>query len=331
MKVGPSPSGIWFTGNSAAIINGEGSVLFNTTGLPAVTQQRTKTVLATNFDWDSWQEPAGNPYKMPEIHSEKVMEQSNITGGITEVMQYRTTLESDFTGDINFEGHCSNGYVLSTYDPNGNNRRFIGSVSNHLHYSCPFSFQVQGVSLMKGEILEFFSITFGFHNLIKTASGPHQKGLQSVDLDKERLMNWTQRPYSSGEFLKLATGAGNWNGSPGKTTMPLMWLKTEFELTANDLAGDKVGFVFDATGLARGHLHVNGFDVGRYWDIVRNDHSGQPTQRYYHIPRDVLKEGKNLLVIFDTLGATDTTKPAIVKTKVTNGPSQIVADLPCVQ
>jgi hypothetical protein len=61
--------------------------------------------------------------------------------------------------------------------------------------------------------------------------------------------------------------------------------------------------LLDANGLGRGHAYVNGFDIGHYWLITSTD--GQPTQRYYQIPPDVLggPNSLNTLTIVEDLGA----------------------------
>lgn len=53
----------------------------------------------------------------------------------------------------------------------------------------------------------------------------------------------------------------------------------------------------------RGHLWLNGYDLGRYWNITRGDTSTY-TQRYYYLPNDYLyTNGElNVLLLFDSLG-----------------------------
>jgi hypothetical protein len=48
---------------------------------------------------------------------------------------------------------------------------------------------------------------------------------------------------------------------------------------------------------------MDGHDAGRFWLIPRNDGSGRPTQRYYHVPPDWLHMDQlNELVLFEDQG-----------------------------
>ena len=57
--------------------------------------------------------------------------------------------------------------------------------------------------------------------------------------------------------------------------MPCAWFKTTFDTPAAALADGGVGadgdasVFLDAAGLGRGHVFVNGHDMGRHWDITR--------------------------------------------------------------
>lgn len=53
----------------------------------------------------------------------------------------------------------------------------------------------------------------------------------------------------------------------------------------------------------RGHLWLNGYDLGRYWNITRGDTSTY-TQRYYYLPNDYLYTSGELneLLLFNSLG-----------------------------
>lgn len=77
--------------------------------------------------------------------------------------------------------------------------------------------------------------------------------------------------------------------------------------------------------MGKGQIWVNGESIGRYWTaFATGDCShcsytgtykpnkcqtgcGQPTQRWYHVPRSWLKPSQNLLVIFEELGGNPST------------------------
>jgi hypothetical protein len=124
---------------------------------------------------------------------------------------------------------------------------------------------------------------------------------------------WEMRPGLWGETHALT----EWKplkGSPRVCT----WCRAAFDLSADVLAAD-ADFRLDAAGLGKGILLINGHAAGRYWllegkgyggdegwaEIERDGlglaPAGQPTQRYYRIPRSWLK-ASNELVLFEEQG-----------------------------
>ncbi|KAK7363330.1 hypothetical protein VNO77_05469 [Canavalia gladiata] len=99
----------------------------------------------------------------------------------------------------------------------------------------------------------------------------------------------------------------------------LTWYKTTFK---PPLGSDPV--VVDLQGLGKGYAWVNGQNLGRIWpsynvdeDGCSNDpcdyrgqydnkkclsNCGQPTQRWYHVPRSFLQDDVNTLVLFEEIG-----------------------------
>jgi hypothetical protein len=54
----------------------------------------------------------------------------------------------------------------------------------------------------------------------------------------------------------------------------------------------------------RGHFWLNGYDLGRYWNITEDEDETRLFQTYYHLPHDLLRpvgEYQNRLVLFDGL------------------------------
>ncbi|WCJ32211.1 Beta-galactosidase [Euphorbia peplus] len=98
---------------------------------------------------------------------------------------------------------------------------------------------------------------------------------------------------------------------------PFVWYKTSFKTPSGT---DPV--VVDLIGMGKGVAWVNGKSIGRYWPKAIAPENGcnpcdyrgtygpskcetgcgQPTQRYYHIPRDWLNQQDNYLVLFEELG-----------------------------
>lgn len=94
---------------------------------------------------------------------------------------------------------------------------------------------------------------------------------------------------------------------------PLCWWRTTF-----DRPRTKAPLAVDLMGMNKGMAWLNGRCIGRYWlvpgtgdpdqwlgDAVYQELTGAPTQRYYHLPTDWLKE-RNVLVLFEEIGGDPT-------------------------
>ena len=64
----------------------------------------------------------------------------------------------------------------------------------------------------------------------------------------------------------------------------------KFEFEADELCDT----FLDTEGFGKGVAFINGFNLGRFWDIG--------PQRRLYIPAPLLKNGKNTIVIFETEG-----------------------------
>lgn len=146
-----------------------------------------------------------------------------------------------------------------------------------------------------------------------------RKGIwDAVLLDGKTLKGWRHYPGLIGEKLRLDESfAGEfplvaWKERKQRT--PLTWHLQEFELSPRQLQPDLV-WAFDAMGLDKGMLWLNGHGLGRVWQIpghgigadplppiIGTVGAGQPTQRYYRIPLSWLGR-KNRLIFFSESGA----------------------------
>nr|GMD31480.1 beta-galactosidase 15-like [Ipomoea batatas] len=102
--------------------------------------------------------------------------------------------------------------------------------------------------------------------------------------------------------------------------------------------------VLDLTGMGKGVAWVNGHNIGRYWpsflakpNCPKCDYRGtyggskcvtncgQPSQRWYHVPRSFLRKGKNQLILFEEMGgrpqevSVQTVVPGTICAKVQEG------------
>ena len=137
-----------------------------------------------------------------------------------------------------------------------------------------------------------------------------------VQCDGREVKRWEMRPGLIGERVGIdrAPEAVTWRKA-GRMAPPCSWYLTEFPLTKQRLAAD-ADYRLDADGLGKGMLFLNGHPLGRHWLIEADGYGadeswhnkevhgltllpkGQPTQRYYHLPRAWMRD-LNVLVIFE--------------------------------
>ncbi|KAK6151941.1 hypothetical protein DH2020_014576 [Rehmannia glutinosa] len=156
------------------------------------------------------------------------------------------------------------------------------------------------------------------------------KGLNegTRDLTKQ---SWSYKVGLKGESLKVDTVTGSssveWvQGSLLAQKQPLTWYKTTFNAPeGND------PLALDMLSMGKGEIWINGESIGRHWPGYTAKGScgecnyagtftekkcqsdcGQPSQRWYHIPRSLLKPSGNLLVVFEEWGG-DPTKISLVR------------------
>ncbi|XP_021656351.2 beta-galactosidase isoform X1 [Hevea brasiliensis] len=132
---------------------------------------------------------------------------------------------------------------------------------------------------------------------------------------------WSYKIGLKGEALNLhtVTGSSSVDWMEGKVIakkQPLTWYKTTFDAPeGND------PLALDMSGMGKGQIWVNGQSIGRHWPgyIARGSCSdcnyagtyddkkcrsncGEPSQRWYHVPRSWLNPSGNLLVVFEEWG-----------------------------
>ncbi|CAH9077021.1 unnamed protein product [Cuscuta europaea] len=158
-------------------------------------------------------------------------------------------------------------------------------------------------------------------------SGPVEiigrKGDETITKDLSS-HKWSYTIGLHGESLKLFSNgsrfASQWQSNNLPINTKMTWYKTTFSAP---VGSDPV--VVDLLGLGKGIAWVNGNNLGRYWpSYLAEDNGcsldpcdyrgsytnekcvtncGQPTQRWYHVPRSFFKdESNNELVLFEELG-----------------------------
>ncbi|KAK6287237.1 hypothetical protein POUND7_013416, partial [Theobroma cacao] len=247
---------------------------------------------------------------------------------------------------IESKGHAFHAFV---------NQELQGSASGNGSHS-PFKFE-NPISLKAGENeIALLSMTVGLQN----AGGLYEwvgAGLTSVKIEGLNngtvdlsMSSWTYKIGLQGEHLgiyKREILAGvNWvsTSEPPKNQL-LTWYKVVVDPPSGD---EPVGL--DMIRVGKGLAWLNGEEIGRYWPIESSKHlecvqecdyrgkffpdkcltgCGEPTQRWYHVPRSWFKPSGNILVIFEEKGG-DPTKIRFSKRKTSGLCSHIAEDYPMV-
>ncbi len=187
---------------------------------------------------------------------------------------YRKTLDSDFKKGSEIKITEVHDYALVFV--NGN------KIAELDRRKGEFSFQLKD-DLKKGDVLDIYIEALGRVNFDKSIHD--RKGItESVSIAGNDLKNW--QVYLLPLDYQFAL---NRKYSPVQTTDKPAYYKGEFTLTkAEDT-------FLDFSTWGKGFVWVNGFALGRIWEIG-------PQQTLY-MPGCWLKEGKNEIVVLDILGA----------------------------
>ncbi|KAE8659879.1 Beta-galactosidase 5 [Hibiscus syriacus] len=188
--------------------------------------------------------------------------------------------------------------------------------------------------------IALLSVAVGLQNV-----GVHYEtwktGIQSVSLhgldQRKKDLTWQKWSYQvglKGESMNLVSPKGlssvEWiRGSlAARSRQSMTWYKVYF-----NAPGGNEPLALDMRSMGKGQVWINGQSLGRYWmAYAKGDCStcsylgtfrptkcqsgcGQPTQRWYHVPRSWLKPTRNLLVVFEELGG-DASKISLVRRSV---------------
>eukprot|EP00850_Spirogloea_muscicola_P009760 SM000055S18294 [mRNA] locus=s55:671953:676998:+ [translate_table: standard] len=280
-----------------------------------------------SFDWSWRSEPLGVWGKA--VEQQRLLEQLHLTRDTTDYLWYTTELEGvtveEGGGDclltvdglsaanamhLFVNGRLAGSAVgsarrsFSIRLENGTNRIAILSMTVGIwNYGAKFDELEAGV---RGKV-RVVGLPLGPIDL--TASPwRHQVGLLG---EKDRL-------YSTKEGANVT-----WSKNASEASdRPLTWLRAHFD--------EPVGnhpLMLDLGSMGKGFAWVNGHGLGRYWPSIIAESTdcpktcdyrgpydfnkckwgcGEPTQRWYHVPREWLRRSGNVLVLFEEMGGDPT-------------------------
>ncbi|KAG8473886.1 hypothetical protein CXB51_034048 [Gossypium anomalum] len=306
--------------------------------------------------WDVFVENAGI-WGVPDFAKNGFVDHINTTKDTTDYLWYTTSIivgeNEEFLKKasrpvllIESKGHALHAFV---------NQELQGSASGNGSHS-PFKFE-SPISLKAGKNeIALLSMTVGLQN----AGGLYEwvgAGLTSVKIEGLNngtmdlsMSRWTYKIGLQGEHLSIYKPDGlniiNWvSTSEPPKNQPLTWYKVVVDSPSGD---EPVGL--DMIHMGKGLAWLNGEEIGRYWPIKSSEHEkcveecdyrgkffpdkcltgcGEPTQRWYHVPRSWFKPSGNILVIFEEKGG-DPTKITFSKRKISGLCSLIAEDFPMV-
>jgi len=289
-----------------------------------VADMRQYTTVPQSFKWsDAFAEPTfngmANPSGPPIYTAKQPVEQVSMTLDMTEFMWYSSNItitQSMNNPTVSIAGNSANSYFVYI------NGMYVGNAydKGHNGNTMTHTIRVNGNLAAGTYVISIMSGSLGIDNGMGTDSVPyggHEKGIVGkitiggVDITAGA---WSMSPYLIGEWDKIYTpsGAGKvtWTSTANS---PLSWYQSSFA-PINVPYGAQV--MFNATGLTRGHVFINGMDIGRYWTI-EGGKTGVPTQILYHVPADWLMPSNNMITILEEIMVVDISLPSFV---VVNAP-----------
>ncbi|XP_057492737.1 beta-galactosidase 10 [Actinidia eriantha] len=281
------------------------------------------------IQWEVFVEKAG-VWGKADFAKNGFVDHINTTKDTTDYLWYTTSLHVDENEEFLRKGSQplliieSKGHALHAFV----NQKLQASASGNGSVSS-FKFQAP-ISLKAGNNeIAILSMTVGLQN-----GGPFYEwvgaGLISVhingfsngpkDLSK---YTWTYKIGLEGEHLGIYKADGlnsvKWvSTSVPPKEQPLTWYKAVVNAPAGD---EPIGL--DMLHMGKGLAWLNGEEIGRYWTRKSSIHDecvqhcdyrgkfspnkcstgcGEPSQRWYHVPRSWFKASGNILVIFEEKG-----------------------------
>ncbi|XP_022132466.1 beta-galactosidase 3 [Momordica charantia] len=321
------------------------NVVFNTAKVGVQTSQLE--MLPTNsppLSWESYNEDISAEDDSRTMTTSGLLEQINVTKDTSDYLWYITSVDIGSTESFLHGGELptlivqSTGHAVHIFINGQLSGSAFGSRENRrFTYTGKVNFRAGR------NTIALLSVAVGLPNV-----GGHFESwntgilgpvaLHGLDQGKWDLSwaKWTYKVGLKGEAMNLVSpnsiSSVEWmEGSlAAQAPQPLTWHKSNFDAPEGDEP-----LALDMKGMGKGQIWINGQSIGRYWTAYATGNCdecnyagtfrppkcqqgcGQPTQRWYHVPRAWLKPKDNLLVVFEELGG-NPTSVSLVKRSVTS-------------
>jgi hypothetical protein len=305
----------------SAVVLVDGMLLFDSgTVNPRYKSFRRRTVpnAVTLLDWTTWAEPVGAKKEDANtVAASRPIEQTSL------IMSSKTF--SDFAWyetDLNVQRDLENASILiETQKANALSifidDQFVQAMDNHEHAEGNIALSAYIGTISAGRhTLSILSESLGYHNLIGrwgANTKPKTKGItgdvvisghvpgsgarltESIVDERE----WRSYPGLHEEFSERRLLRVRSVVSPHDFLSACNWASVLFDTPDYDAAIQAL--YLDITS-GRGRLWLNGYDLGRFWNITRGN-TDEYSQRYYFLPNELLySDGElNELVMFNAL------------------------------
>ncbi|XP_017983039.1 PREDICTED: beta-galactosidase [Theobroma cacao] len=305
------------------------TAVFNTARLGAQSSQKKMETVNSAFSWQSYNEESPSADDQDATVKDGLLEQIYVTRDASDYLWYMTDVQIDPNEGFLTSGQdpsltiWSAGHALHVFINGQLSGTAYGELDNP---KLTFS---KNVKLRAGiNKISLLSIAVGLPNVgvhFETWNagvlGPVTlKGLNegSRDLSKQK---WSYKIGLKGEALSLHTVTGSssveWvKGSLLVKKQPMTWYKTTF-----NAPGGNEPLALDMSSMGKGQIWINGQSIGRHWpgyiargacgacdyagtysDKKCRTNCGEPSQRWYHVPRSWLNPSGNLMVVFEEWG-----------------------------
>jgi hypothetical protein len=294
-------------------------------------------VVTGPLDWKFYSEPSKS--NLPKVMAPNPLEQLNLTNDETIYLWYRRNVsltQPSAHSIVQVQTRVANSLLFFL------DGQFLGNYDQRSHSQGTVTINVT-LNLTQFHpnqqyLFEILSVSLGINNYPIGPGIFEYKGIVgNISIDGQSLISndtnvWEHQKGLVGEAGQIYNEQGSktveWNPQWMRAiNKSVTWFQTRFDLdhlARQDLNANPV--LVNALGLNRGHVFVNGNDLGLYWLIQTRCedselyHSSQgengcerPSQQYYHIPPDWLMPKNNLLTVFDDLGATSPGSVGIVQ------------------
>ncbi|CAN0845632.1 Beta-galactosidase 10 [Linum grandiflorum] len=304
---------------------------------------KSSEIDSTTLNWEVFVEEAGI-WGEADFVKNSLEDHINVTKDASDYLWYTTSITVGDDEQFLKQGQppvltiASNGHALHVYV----NGQLQGSAFGSNAFTS-FEYK-ETITLKAGKnIISLLSMTVGLKSTGSlyewTPAGLTSvkiEGLNNGTMDLSTY-DWTYKIGLQGEKLAIHSPSGmtsvNWTTTSNVPKMqPLTWYKTTVEPPTGD---EPIGI--DMLNMGKGLAWLNGEEIGRYW--LRESHKddrcteecdyrgalslinspmaefmlqkcstgcGEPTQRWYHVPRSWFKPSDNILVILEEKGGDPT-------------------------